>query len=43
MKRNPKKFQFMILGKGTRFTVILNITRKNKGITKSNFIRYQNR
>ena len=25
MKANPKKFQFMILGKGTRQTVILNI------------------
>ena len=25
MKANPKKFQFMILGKGTRLTIILNI------------------
>ena len=25
MKANPKKFQFMILGKGTRQAVILNI------------------
>ena len=25
MKSNPKKFQFMILGKGTRQTIILNI------------------
>ena len=25
MKANPNKFQFMILGKGTRQTVILNI------------------
>ena len=25
MKANPKKFQFMILGKGTRQTIILNI------------------
>ena len=25
MKRNPKKFHFMILGKGSRLPVILNI------------------
>ena len=25
MKPNPKKFQFMILGKGSRLSVILNI------------------
>ena len=25
MKANPKKFQFMILGKSTRKTIILNI------------------
>ena len=25
IKANPKKFQFMILGKGTRHTIVLNI------------------
>ena len=30
MKANPKKFQFMILGKSSRQTIILNINNINK-------------
>ena len=30
MKANPKKFQFMILGKSTRQTIILNINNIKK-------------
>ena len=36
VKPNPKKFQFMILGKSTRQSIILNINN-DKGIFKCSF------
>ena len=38
LKSNPKKFQFMILGKGTRQTTILNIN--NIKIRESQNVNY---
>ena len=38
MKPNPKKFQFMILGKGSRLPVLLNINSKIKESQKVMFL-----